>query len=133
MTSGDASAPPSLRVLIADDFEPVRMLASRMLQKLGHGDVVEAEDGQEAVELMARRPFDLLLLDLSMPRMTGVEVVRWVRAHPEHTAGLNIVVISASAHTERPVLNELGITHVLAKPFRSQDISEVLDAIYGTN
>ena len=131
MAPGDPTDPRALRVLVADDFEPVRMLATRMLQKLGHHDVVEAEDGQEAVEALASRRFDLLFLDLSMPRMTGQEVVRWVVAHPEHTEGLAIVVISASAHVERPILNELGVTHVLAKPFRSQDIAEVLEAIYG--
>lgn len=145
MTSGQAPRTPGpagdagsgtlrpLRVLVADDFEPVRMLAVRMLQKLGHDDVEEAEDGQEAVAVLAARSFDLLFLDLSMPRMSGQEVVRWLRDHPEHAEGLSIVVISASAHAERPVLNELGVTHVLPKPFRSQEIADVIDAIYGSD
>jgi two-component system, chemotaxis family, chemotaxis protein CheY len=136
MTSGqhpDAPGPIGpLRVLVADDFEPVRMLAVRMLNKLGHTDVEEAEDGQVAVEALGARDFDLLFLDLSMPRMSGQDVVRWLRAHPERNRDLTIVVISASAHAERPVLNELGVTHVLPKPFRSQEISDVINAIYGS-
>jgi two-component system chemotaxis response regulator CheY len=128
---GDEVAPGPLRVLVADDFEPVRMLAVRMLQKLGHEDVEEAEDGQQAVDRLAARSFDLLFLDLSMPRMTGQEVVRWLVAHPEHAQGLTVVVISASAHAERPVLNELGVRHVLPKPFRSQEIADVIREIYG--
>lgn len=129
--AGGNGTPGPLRVLVADDFEPVRVLAVRMLQKLGHEDVEEAEDGQEAVDALAERHFDLLFLDLSMPRLSGQDVVRWLRAHPDRAEGLTIVVISASAHAERPVLNELGVTHVLPKPFRSQEIADVIDAIYG--
>lgn len=130
--AGDGVAPGPLRVLVADDFEPVRMLAVRMLQKLGHVDVEEAEDGQEAVDRLAARHFDLLFLDLSMPRMTGQEVVRWLNAHPDRAEGLTVVVISASAHAERPILNELGVRHVLPKPFRSQEIATVISEIYAT-
>ena len=129
--AGGGSLSGPLRVLVADDFEPVRMLAVRMLQKLGHTDVEEAEDGQEAVEALAARSFDLLFLDLSMPRLSGQDVVRWLRAHPDRATGLTVVVISASAHAERPVLNELGVTFVLPKPFRSQEIADVIRAIYG--
>lgn len=129
--AGAGGAPGPLRVLVADDFEPVRMLAVRMLQKLGHSDVTEVEDGQQAVDALAARQFDLLFLDLSMPRLSGQEVVRWLIANPDRAVGLTIVVISASAHAERPILNELGITHVLPKPFRSQEIAAVIDAIYG--
>ena len=126
------SATGSLRVLVADDFEPVRMLAVRMLHKLGHTDVEEAEDGQQAIERLMVRGFDLLFLDLSMPRVSGQEVVRWLREHPDRAEDLHVVVISASAHGERPVLNELGVRHVLPKPFRSQDIAAVIEQIYAT-
>lgn len=133
MTGGDIqdgsegdSRPASLRVLIAEDFEPVRTLTARMLNKLGHRDVDEAEDGQDAVDALAAKHYDLLLLDLSMPRLSGVEVVRWLHAHPDRLEGLTIVVLSASAHAERPMLNELGVTLVLPKPVRLQQLSDVI-------
>ena len=113
-------------MLVADDFEPVRTLAVRMLEKLGHHDVTEAADGQETVDALAAAPHDLLLLDLSMPRLSGLEVVRWVNDRPEIGAALTIVVISASAHDERPALAELGVTRVLPKPFRLPQIAEVI-------
>lgn len=123
------SRPGALRVLVAEDFEPVRTLTARMLTKLGHSEVDEAEDGQEAVEAMAIKSYDLLLLDLSMPRLTGLEVVRWLHAHPDRAEGLTIAVLSASAHAERPMLNELGVTLVLAKPVRIQQLSELIDEV----
>lgn len=121
-----------LRFLVADDFEPVRVLAVRMLNKLGYDDVDEAEDGQAAVDALAARDYDVLFLDLSMPRLSGVDVVRWINEHPEHGKGLTIVVISASAHEQRPILNELGVTRVLPKPFRLQQITELVEEIEGS-
>lgn len=120
---------PPLRFLVADDFEPVRTLAVRMLHKLGHESVDEVEDGQAAVEALAARRYDVLFLDLSMPRMSGVEVVRWLNEHPDRREGLTIVVISASAQEQRPVLNELGVTRILPKPFRLQQITELVEEI----
>jgi CheY-like chemotaxis protein len=125
----DATVPTPLRVLVAEDFEPVRTLTARMLTKLGYPDVDEAEDGQEAVEALAAGHYDLLLLDLSMPRLSGLEVVRWLHAHPQHLEGLTIAVLSASAHAERPMLNELGVTLVLPKPVRTQQLAEVIDHV----
>ena len=121
--------PTPLRFLVADDFEPVRTLAVRMLNKLGHDAVDEVEDGQEAVDALAAHKYDVLFLDLSMPRLSGVEVVRWLNEHPDRLEGLTIVVVSASAQEQRPVLNELGVTRVLPKPFRLQQITEIVQEI----
>ena len=121
-------APESLRVLVVDDSEDIRALMVRMVTKLGHS-VAEAEDGVEAVQALAKTSYDLMLLDLSMPNMTGEEVVRWVREHPEHGQGLNIVVISAWAGDMRPVLNELGVTRVLPKPFRQRQLADLISEI----
>lgn len=121
-------APESLRVLVVDDSEDIRALMVRMVMKLGHS-VAEAEDGVQAVQALAKTSYDLMLLDLSMPNMTGEEVVRWVREHPEHGEGLNIVVISAWAGDMRPVLNELGVTRVLPKPFRQRQLADLISEI----
>lgn len=124
-------APALLRVLVVDDSEDIRALMVRMVSKLGH-QVSEAEDGVQAVEALALASYDLMLLDLSMPNMTGEEVVRWVRDHPEHGEGLDIVVISAWAGDMRPVLNELGVTRVLPKPFRQRQLAELINEIDST-
>ncbi|MCW2767371.1 MAG: mprA 3 [Nocardioides sp.] len=116
-------------MLVAEDFEPVRTLTARMLNKLGHPDVDVAEDGQEAVDALAAKHYDLLLLDLSMPRLSGVDVVRWLHAHPDRLAGLTIAVLSASAHAERPMLNELGVTLVLPKPVRIQQLADLIEQV----
>ena len=117
--------PASLRVLVVDDQEDIRDLTARMVTRLGHSADVAA-DGVEAVDALAARHYDLMLLDLSMPRMSGEDVVRWVREHPEHGQGLKIVVVSAWAGDHRPTLHELGVTSVLPKPFRRQHLVDVI-------
>lgn len=108
-----------------DDTEDIREVMTRMVHRQGHV-ADEAADGVEAVEALQRDRYDLMLLDLSMPRMTGEEVVRWVQEHPEHAHGVRIVVVSAWAGDKRPVLQELGIHDVLPKPFRRQQLEDLI-------
>lgn len=119
----------TFRVLIAEDNDDVRDLTVRMLNRLGRFEVDEAEDGEKALDALAVRRYDLLLLDLSMPKVSGLEVVRWLEAHPDHLEGLTVAVLSASAHVERPTLNELGVRFVISKPIRLQQLKELLDEV----
>ncbi|WP_300405231.1 response regulator [uncultured Nocardioides sp.] len=114
-----------LRFLVVDDTDDIREVMARMVERQGHR-ADQAVDGVEAVEALQRGSYDLMLLDLSMPRMTGEEVVRWIQQHPEHATGLRVVVVSAWAGDKRPVLQELGITEVLPKPFRRQQLEQLI-------
>lgn len=116
-----------LRFLVVDDTEDIRDLMARMVVRLGHlAD--EAADGVEAVEAIQKAPYDIMLLDLSMPRMGGEEVIRWLNEHPDHGVGLRIVVITAWAGERRAVLQELGVSTVLHKPLRTQQLRDLVEA-----
>jgi CheY-like chemotaxis protein len=118
--------PDPLRFLVVDDTEDIRDLMSRMVVRLGHlAD--QAADGVEAVEALAKNTYDVLLLDLTMPRMSGEEVVRWLRQNPDRGQDLDVVVISAWAGEQRAVLQELGVTKVLQKPLRGQLLRELIE------
>ncbi len=114
------------RFLVVDDQEDIRDIMVRMLTRLGH-HADEAADGQYAVEALAAQPYDVMLLDLSMPRMGGEEVVRWLRAHPQTAPDLRVVVVSAWAGDKRPALQELGVDAVLPKPFRKQQLVDLIE------
>lgn len=115
-----------LRFLIVDDTEDIRDLMARMVVRQGHlAD--EAADGVEAVAALAEKSYDYLLLDLTMPRMGGEEVVRWLKEHPDRGVGLHVVVITAWAGERRAVLQELGVTTVLQKPLRTQQLRDLID------
>ncbi len=114
-----------LQFLVVDDNEDIRDVFSRLVERAGHV-VSTAADGQEAVEILVDQPFDVMLLDLTMPRMDGVEVVRWLRSHPDVAPDLRIVVVSAWAGEHRAVLQELGITTVMQKPLRIQQLTDLI-------
>ena len=115
-----------LRFLVVDDTEDIRDLMSRMVVRLGHlAD--QAADGVEAVEALTQNAYDIMLLDLTMPRMSGEEVVRWLRENPDRGEGLDVVVVSAWAGEQRAVLQELGVTTVLQKPLRGQQLRDLIE------
>lgn len=69
---------------------------------------------------------DLVLLDLNMPVRSGIEVIRWMNATAWAGPAPTVAVISASAYDERPVLDELGVSHMLPKPFRLAQLSQLV-------
>ena len=117
-----------LRFLIVDDTEDMRDLMVRMVERAGHVAEVAA-DGVEATVALSAQQYDVMLLDLSMPRMSGEDVVRWLNAHPDRAEGLRIVVVTAWAGDRRGTLQELGITNVLTKPFRRQQLTDLIASI----
>lgn len=103
-------------VLVVDDNEINRDLLSRQLGRRGHA-VVEAEDGLEAMELLEKQEFDLVLLDVMMPKMNGFEVLQRVKAS-DKLRHLPIVMISALHETDSAVrCIEAGAEDYLPKPF----------------
>jgi CheY-like chemotaxis protein len=114
-----------LRFLVVDDNEDIRDVFCRLVERAGHL-ASTAHDGLEAVEALQRETFDVMLLDLTMPRMNGVEVVRWLRDHPKVGATMRVVVISAWAGEHRSELQELGVETVMQKPLRIQQLTDLI-------
>jgi CheY-like chemotaxis protein len=121
-----------LRFLVVDDTEDIRDVMVRMVERAGHL-AVQAADGVEATLALSEDRFDVMLLDLSMPRMSGEDVVRWLHAHPDRADGMRTVIVTAWAGDRRGTLQELGITTVLAKPFRRQHLIDLIADISAEN
>lgn len=103
------------RVLVADDDQAIRRLTSRLLGDVGVEEIVEAEDGREALERLSHSRFDLVVLDWRMPSVDGLELVRKVRADGSKVP---IVLVTAEARKERVVeALRAGATDYLVKPF----------------
>jgi two-component system cell cycle response regulator DivK len=86
------------KILVVEDAEDNRDMLSRRLQRKGHR-VVQAADGQEAVEMAARERPDLILMDVSLPVMDGLEATRRIRAHAE-TQAIPIIAVTAHAMSD---------------------------------
>ena len=114
-----AQATPLQRasVLVVDDSRTMRLSLIRGLNELGFDNIKEAENGRQALELVLKGPFDLMLLDMEMPEMNGMEVLLALKNNPQ-LRGLPVIVISGADQIENAVrCIEAGAEDYLPKPF----------------
>jgi len=105
------------KVLLVDDSRLIRMSLRRSLIEIGLSDITEAGDGREAIEMLVREPFDLMLLDMEMPEMNGMEVLTVLRDTP-HQPWPPVIVISGGTNLDDAVrCIEMGAEDYLSKPF----------------
>lgn len=113
------------KILICDDEDVLRALVRASLQG-GDYDVVEARDGNEAVEIaMTQRP-SLVLLDMMMPGRTGAEVLERLRADPALAATPVIMLTARTQETDRAAANEAGATVFFPKPFSPAELARLV-------
>lgn len=117
-------------ILLADDEPHITHVVARKLRGAGF-DVVTAEDGEEALELAHRRTPDVVVTDLQMPYMNGIEFARALKSH-EPTSDTPVIMLTARGYVLDPNdLADTNIKYVNSKPFSARDIlakvSELLD------
>ncbi|MDF1854072.1 ATP-binding protein [Pseudooceanicola sp.] len=115
-----------LNILLVEDNAANRFVARRMLERHGHHPH-EAVNGAEAVALASRQRFDLILMDISMPVMDGIEAARRIRTGPGENRHTRIVALTAHIGEDiAAALRDAGIDAMAAKPLTSADLSRVL-------
>src|SRR6266576_2784622 len=111
----------ALRILLAEDNPVNQQVATAMLLKRGH-HVDVASNGREAVDAVAREPYDVILMDIQMPEMDGFEATEQIRGLPQ---GRSLPIIALTAHAlsgERERCLARGMSGYLAKPFKAHDL-----------
>jgi PAS domain S-box-containing protein len=119
-----------LRVLLAEDNPVNQRLTERLLQKRGH-TVMLAEDGQQAVDAVARESFDLVLMDVQMPRLNGFEATAAIRAM-EREAGGRMPIVAITAHAmagDRERCLEAGMDAYISKPVRAYELYAAIETL----
>lgn len=120
-----------MRVLIIDDEDDIRRIASISLSKLGKMDVVEAGSGTEGLKKAREGALDAILLDVMMPGLDGPSTLAALRSDPR-TASIPVIFLTAKAMTpELERLNGLGVAAVLVKPFDPTTLSAQVSAAIG--
>ncbi len=119
-------------IVIADDSALARMFIRRCLEiaGLGEANFFEASDGSEALVKMKEVKADLLVTDLTMPNMNGIELMRRISVSPRLSGTPVLVVTSAGNEEQRRELMELGATKILSKPISPPIL---IDAIQNVN
>lgn len=131
-TAGPAgSTPRGLRVLVAEDNEANQMVAGALLEKMGH-TVRFAANGREAVAAFAQEPFDLVLMDVQMPEMDGLQATTTIRA--QEVLGQHTPIVGVTAHVVRGDVDPFlasGMDAYLFKPVRREELSRVIEEVLG--
>lgn len=120
----------NIRILIVDDFSTMRRIVKNLLADLGFTNTAEAEDGSGALNLLRAEPFDFVVTDWNMPVMTGIELLKAIRADDKLKA-LPVLMVTAEAKREQIVeAAQHGVNGYIIKPFTAQTLEEKLGKIF---
>lgn len=119
------------RVLVVDDEEFIRFTLRQMLEKAGH-EVVEAVNGQDALDCFERSPIDLVITDIVMPEKEGIETIVELR---RHQPDLKIIAVSGGGRTKTmdylDIAERLGADSAIAKPLQRQVVMDAVNKALG--
>lgn len=122
----------NLKFLVVDDFSTMRRIVRNLLKELGFTNVDEAEDGVSALQKLRSESFDFVISDWNMPNMTGIELLRQVRADAA-LRHLPLLMITAEAKKENIVeAAQAGASGYIVKPFTAATLDEKLNKIFQT-
>jgi len=123
---------PSMKFLVVDDFSTMRRIVRNLLKELGYTNTEEAEDGAAALNLLRSTKFDFVVSDWNMPNMTGLELLKSIRAD-ESLKTLPVLMITAEARKENIIeAAHAGASGYIVKPFTAATLDEKLSKIFKT-
>jgi len=130
-SAGDQAPCRSLRILLAEDNPINQTVAIRMLEKSGHR-VVAVLDGLQALQMLEKESFDLVLMDVQMPNMDGIEATLAIRAR-ERYSGRRVPIIAMTAHAmkgDAERCRDAGMDAYISKPVHADELSRLIQEIF---
>jgi two-component system chemotaxis response regulator CheY len=123
-------ADPNMKILVVDDMTTMRRIVKNILKQLGFANVEEAENGQEALQKLRAEPFGFVVSDWNMPVMTGIDMLRAIRADPQ-LKSLPVLMVTAEAQQANLVeAVQAGVSNYIVKPFTAETMQEKLQKIF---
>ena len=125
-------ADPNTKFLVVDDFSTMRRIVRNLLKELGFTNVEEAEDGVDALNKLRGGNFEFVVSDWNMPNMTGIELLRAIRADGT-LKHLPVLMVTAEAKKENIIeAAQAGASGYVVKPFTAATLDEKLKKIFQT-
>ena len=118
-------------VLVVDDSETIRKLVSVSVRVLSGCATIEAQDGIEAIERLNQNAVDLVITDLRMPRLTGLELISYMKNDPRHQKTPIILLTTEAAEEDRKKGLALGASEYLMKPFQPKQLQSTVAKYLG--
>ncbi|HUN51696.1 MAG TPA: response regulator [Candidatus Sulfotelmatobacter sp.] len=121
----------NMPILIVDDYKTMLRIISNLLKQLGFGNVEEATDGSMALGKLRERNYGLVISDWNMEPMTGLQLLKEVRAD-ERLKGVPFIMVTAESKTENVVAAKAaGVNNYIVKPFNAETLKKKLETVIG--
>jgi CheY-like chemotaxis protein len=124
-------AHPQPIVLLVEDFDDTRLMMKLWLMKKGYR-VIEAENGEQAIELAQRETPDLIIMDMMMPGLTGLDATRQIREYQSLRQTPIVAVSAYGADEYRSKALDAGCTEYVATPFEPEALSNLIETLLRT-
>lgn len=119
-----------MKILVVDDFSTMRRIVKNLLGELGFTNMQEADDGSTAITALQAGDFEFVVTDWNMPGMTGIELLRAIRADAK-LAHLPVLMVTAEASREQIIeAAQAGVNGYIIKPFTAVTLKEKIDKIF---
>ncbi len=121
-----------MKILVVDDFSTMRRIVRNLLVELGFSNplIQEADDGDNALAMLRSMPFDLVVTDWNMPNMTGIDLLRAIRAEPA-IKGIPVLMVTAENNRDQIIAAaQAGVNGYVVKPFSAATLEEKLARIF---
>lgn len=122
----------NIAILLVEDSSIMRKMELNILKQLGFSNLLEAEDGQKAVEMMeGDLKVDLIISDWNMPNLDGYELLKWVRAHATRNTTPFIMATAQGEKKQVTLATEAGVSGLVPKPFNADDLLNKIETSFG--
>ena len=119
-----------LKVLVVDDFATMRKVIRNLLKQIGYENIVEAEDGVNALKVLKSQKIDLVVSDWNMPNMTGLDLLKNVRGD-EELKSIPFLMVTAEGQKENVIQAvQAGVSNYIVKPFTPETFNAKLEKIF---
>jgi two-component system chemotaxis response regulator CheY len=124
-------ADTNMKVLVVDDFATMRRIVKNILTQLGYKNIIEADDGSTAVDILKNEKVDMIISDWNMPKMTGLELLKHVRGDAT-LADTPFIMVTAEAQQDNIILAvKAKVSQYIVKPFTAETLGEKIDKVFG--
>ncbi|MCP5405124.1 MAG: chemotaxis response regulator CheY [Pseudomonadaceae bacterium] len=121
----------NMRIMVIDDFQTMRRIIINLLRQLGFTNMIEADDGSTAWDRLQTEKVDLIISDWNMPKMTGMDLLRRVRADEQMRATPFIMVTAEGKRENVIAAVQAGVSNYIVKPFNAATLKEKLVKVIG--
>ncbi len=119
-----------MKVLVVDDFSTMRRIVKNILKQIGYSDIEEAEDGNTALVRLRQGGFGLVVSDWNMPNMTGLDLLKAIRADNDLNK-MPVLMVTAEAKKENVMdAIQAGVNNYVVKPFTAAALKEKIEKIF---